>query len=160
MPIRTMTRADVEPVALLAGELGYPSSTRQMLRRIEALEGREGEHAIVAELDGAVVGWTHVRIIRCLESEPYAEIWGLVVSERARSRGIGSALVAECERWAQDRGLATIRLRSNVLRTRAHGLYERSGYRVVKQQKVFEKQLSAVSSASSVHQEQRENSQN
>lgn len=140
-----MTAADAGAVAALAGELGYPSTTEQVTRRIRALEGRDGEHAIVAELDGALVGWTHVRAIACLESEPHAEIWGLVVSERVRSRGVGSALVSECERWAQSRGLAMIRLRSNVVRTRAHALYERIGYRVVKQQKVFEKQLSVIS---------------
>ncbi len=136
-----MTGTDAAAVAELAAELGYPSTEAQISRRIAAVAGRDGEHAIVAELEGAVVGWTHVRVMACLESEPYAEIWGLVVSERVRSRGVGTALVAECERWARARGLATIRLRSNVVRTRAHALYERIGYRVIKQQKVFEKNL-------------------
>jgi ribosomal protein S18 acetylase RimI-like enzyme len=140
-----MTREDAQAVAVLAGELGYPSTTAQVARRLESLLGKDGEHALVAEDDGVVVGWTHVRAIACLENDPHAEIWGLVVSERARSRGVGTALVAECERWARAQGVATLRLRSNVLRTRAHALYERLGYRVVKQQKVFEKQLAAVS---------------
>lgn len=141
MNIRTMTAEDAGAVAGLAGELGYPSTTAQIATRIARIMGRDGEHAIVAEQDGAVVGWTHVRAIACLESDAHAEIWGLVVSERARSLGVGTALVAECERWARRQGFSTLRLRSNVVRTRAHGLYERLGYRVVKQQKVFEKPL-------------------
>lgn len=136
-----MAVGDAEAVALLAGELGYPSTAARVARRIEWIAGRSGEHLLVAEHDGTVVGWTHVRAIASIELEPHAEIWGLVVSESVRSRGIGRALIAECERWALAQGFPTVRLRSNVVRTRAHALYERLGYGIVKQQKVFEKTL-------------------
>jgi len=146
MKLRTMRADDVESVAELSTELGYPSTASQIAHRFERLAAANGEYVLVAEDDGGVIGWTHVRAIASLESDPHAEVWGLVVSEAARSRGVGTALLAECERWARSCGFASIRLRSNVIRTRAHRLYQRLGYRVVKKQKVFEKQLSLISS--------------
>jgi GNAT superfamily N-acetyltransferase len=54
---------------------------------------------------------------------------------------VGRALVDQGEAWARARGLATIGLRSNVIRERAHQFYLRLGYKVTKSQKVFRKSL-------------------
>jgi hypothetical protein len=43
----------------------------------------------------------------------------------------------QAERWAQARGSRSVRLRSNVVRSRAHTFYESLGYRVIKSQKAF-----------------------
>jgi GNAT superfamily N-acetyltransferase len=82
-------------------------------------------------------GWLHVAEIRTLESEPYAEIVGLVVDASRRSSGIGAFLVQAAIAWAAERGLDEIRVRSNVVRQRAHRFYERLGFDVIKTQKVF-----------------------
>jgi GNAT superfamily N-acetyltransferase len=50
-------------------------------------------------------------------------------------------LLARAERWAREKGCRAIGLRSNVIRDRAHAFYERHGYKHVKTQKSFRKDL-------------------
>ena len=91
--------------------------------------------------DGNVVGWVHASV-RCLvESDPEAEIGGLVVDERCRSRGVGAALVRRAEQWVRSKGLTEIVVHTNVVRTRAHGFYERCGYQLLKQSMVYTKEI-------------------
>jgi GNAT superfamily N-acetyltransferase len=139
--IREMRAQDIPSVAALCDQLGYPTSPEALLGRFAALNGRRGEQLLVAVDDERICGWIHVRRVDSLESDAHAEIWGLVVDDRDRSQGIGRSLLETAERWATDHGLQTVRVRSNVVRERAHTFYARAGYRVVKQQSVFEKHL-------------------
>ena len=77
-----------------------------------------------------------------LEAETRAEIWGLVVAQAARRTGVGRMLIDAAEEWAVMRGLGVMSLRSNVLRLDAHAFYEQLGYKVVKTQNAFRKDLS------------------
>jgi GNAT superfamily N-acetyltransferase len=141
MSIREMRASDLPAVVALCEQLGYPTSYDVLTGRFAMLNGRRGEQMLVAVEDEAVWGWIHVRRVDSLESDPHAEVWGLVVDDRVRSQGIGRALLQVAERWAADHGLGTVRVRSNVVRERAHAFYERAGYAVVKRQAVFEKRL-------------------
>ncbi len=76
-----------------------------------------------------------------LEEPPFAELAGLVVADSARGIGIGAALLAAAEAWARAAGFALMRVRSNVVRERAHRFYEREGYCRVKAQAVFHKSI-------------------
>jgi len=143
--VRAMVASDAERVAELCGQLGYPSSAVEVRARFDVLCGRPDEGMFVAA-DGAagidaVIGWVHVRPSLTLESDPCAEIAGLVVDAAARSAGVGQALVAAAERWAVEHGYGEIRVRSNVVRERAHAFYRRLGYEVVKAQVNFRKTL-------------------
>src|SRR5712671_2051793 len=91
---REITAADANAAARLSEELGYPVSPAEMKQCIEALE-RLTDHVIyVACIAGAVVGWIDVSISPHLQSEPRAEIGGLVVSSEVRGQGIGRRLMA------------------------------------------------------------------
>ena len=133
---------DVTAIARLAGELGYPSTAEQVKDRLAYLEG-DPRHAtfVAAVTEDEVIGWIHLSEVRSLGSEPRAEITNLVVDSRFRGAGTGRLLVERGERWARERGLAVIGLRSNVIRERAHVFYARLGYTVTKSQKVFRKKL-------------------
>lgn len=111
-----------------------------MVERVQELAASPADAVFVA-VDEAeqIVGWIHIARRVLLESGPFAEILGLVVDEAFRNCRIGEALVHHAEAWAHDRGLSEIRVRSNVIRERARGFYERLGYHVVKQQAVFRK---------------------
>ena len=95
------------------------------LRRAEAGEAR----TVVAEADGAVVGvcslewrdpfWT---------AETHAWLPDLIVTESARGRGIGRALLADAVAAAAAHGAAQLSLESGPTRTAAHGLYRSSGF--------------------------------
>ncbi len=141
---RPAEETDAAPIALLCGQLGYPSREEEVLRRLRLIL-RDADHAVlVAQVsDGRVVGWIHVFGARLVEHDPRAEIGGMVVEERFRGRGVGQLLVREAERWARERGHGTITVRSNVVRAQAHRFYEKLGYVTVKTQQVFRKPLGA-----------------
>lgn len=134
-----MAHADTEAVAELCTQLGYPTTAEDIGRRAAVVDSRGHGTVLVAEEDGRVVGWIHVVSTPVLETDLYAEIAGLVVDERCRSRGIGLALLDAAESWARDAGCTTIRVRSRIARERAHAFYERHGFRRIKTQHAFEK---------------------
>lgn len=140
--IRGMRESDVEAVHRLAVQLGYPAEPAFTLARIRDVLASDVADAFVAEDDeGRVLGWAHVFAAPFLESGPNAELGGLVVDESARGRGIGAALVARTEAWARERGIRKICLRSNVIRTEAHGFYQRLGFAIQKSQFKFQKEI-------------------
>jgi GNAT superfamily N-acetyltransferase len=140
--IRAAMPEDFPQIAELAGQLGYPSTVEDIARRFEAMKNSADHDAFVAELsDGRIGGWVGVFVLRTVESDACVEISGLVVDERCRSRGVGLQLLERAEQWAREKGCRAVRLRSNVIRTRAHAFYERHGYEHVKTQKAFRKNL-------------------
>ena len=141
LSIRRMRSEDAAPVAALTTQLGYPATEDVIRRRIDLITNRPDASLFVAAQGDTVVGWLHVQAMCSLENDPRGEIWGLVVSERARGTGVGRRLVEAAEQWAVVRGLGVMSLRSNQLRTDAHKFYEHLGYTVVKTQSAFRKNL-------------------
>ena len=141
--VRTAQEGDVEAIASLSAQLGYPTPADEMRERFSRVRAaRAGEIFVATRTnDARVVGWTHVVARLQLEDAPYAELAGLVVDENVRGAGVGAALLAAAEGWARAQGFATIRVRSNVIRERAHRFYEREGYERIKAQAVFRKPL-------------------
>jgi GNAT superfamily N-acetyltransferase len=140
--IRRMERRDLEQAAKLAGQLGYPTSLMDLASRFKRVSTSTEDYLCVADTSTLqTAGWIHLHLTRTLESEPQVEVFGLIVDERARRSGVGRALMEEAERWARERGVATVRLRSNIVRKEAHAFYETLGYRIVKTQYAFEKRV-------------------
>jgi GNAT superfamily N-acetyltransferase len=139
--IRFATIDDAEAVARLSDQLGYPSTKEETIRRLLQVTGQSGHAVYVAEADGMLIGWVHVFVNHSLLADTPTEVAGLVVNENYRGHGVGRVLMEKAERWAQEQGCRSVRLRSNVMRARAHAFYERLGYRVIKSQKAFCKDL-------------------
>ncbi|HUJ32388.1 MAG TPA: GNAT family N-acetyltransferase [Candidatus Acidoferrum sp.] len=140
--IRAPQARDYERMADLAGQLGYASEADAVAKRLGGMESSKDHAVFVAELpSGEITGWIGVFLYRCIEADARAEISGLVVDGRVRSQGIGRQLLERAEEWARDKGCAAIGLRSNVIRDRAHAFYQRLGYRHIKTQKTFRKDL-------------------
>lgn len=136
--IRPPKSGDYEPMASLATELGYRSSSVEIARRISAMQDETKFAVYVAEDENAaVIGWISAFVFIAVEVDACAEINGLVVAQDARSRGAGAELLEAVEAWARRIGLTSICVRSNVLRERAHNFYRRHGYETVKDQRVF-----------------------
>jgi ribosomal protein S18 acetylase RimI-like enzyme len=132
--LRRMAPADLPSAVELSGQLGYPTSPATLARRFERLLARPDHALFVAE---DVAGWIHVYEALSLESEPWAEIGGLVVDVRRRRSGVGRALVDEAERWARAQGLDLLRARSNVIREEAHRFYPGIGFTLRKTQHAY-----------------------
>jgi GNAT superfamily N-acetyltransferase len=142
---RGARREDGERLAALSGELGYPMTPEEAVQRLSDLEAH-GDHALlVAEDGGRVAGWIQVSLPRIFETPKSAEIAGLVVDSAERGRGIGRRLVETAVEWAAAKGCVAVRVRSNVIRERAHAFYVREGFREIKTQKVLEKRLGGTS---------------
>lgn len=140
--IRTPRIEDAAVLADLATQLGYPATAADIEGRLETLTGDNLRKVFVAEVDGAVVGWVDVFARRMLLVDGMAEINGLIVDAGVRGQGIGEQLMAAAEAWAVSAGCQEMRVRSNVIRQRAHRFYtERLGYDTIKQQAVFRKSL-------------------
>ncbi len=140
--VRRATLGDAPPIAELSGQLGYPATREDVVRRFRELEGDPRHVLYVAALpSGRVIGWVHVQEVHLIESDMRAEISGLVVWEGYRGQGAGKLLMQHAEQWARERGCGAVLLRSNVIRTGAHAFYETLGYTNIKNQKVFRKVL-------------------
>jgi GNAT superfamily N-acetyltransferase len=138
LKIREVDTNDVSSLAVLAGELGYPTSTAAMHVRLAGLMSA-ADHAIFVAEGESILGWIHVSVMRSLESDAFAEIRGLVVAETHRGLGIGTRLVAQAEAWARTAGCRRIRVRTNVVRDEARRFYAKLGFVVKKTQEVFDK---------------------
>jgi GNAT superfamily N-acetyltransferase len=143
--IRRMRAGDADRVAVLAGELGYPSSAVEVGERMRHLLGRDDVAALVAEDAGRVIAWLHVEMRRSLVADHEAQVMALVVDEACRSRGIGAAMMAAAEGWAREQGAERLRVGSRVSRAEAHRFYERLGYDRSKTSHWFQKRLTPPS---------------
>ncbi|HKS68423.1 MAG TPA: GNAT family N-acetyltransferase [Candidatus Acidoferrales bacterium] len=140
--IRVPQTRDHGRLAELAGQLGYSSAGDEIARRLAGMQGSPDHAVFLAETpEGRIAGWIGVFLYRCVEADARAEISGLIVDERMRSKGIGNHLLERAEEWAREKGCLTASVRSNVIRERAHTFYERNGYKHIKTQKAFRKTL-------------------
>jgi GNAT superfamily N-acetyltransferase len=142
--IRRARRSDAERIAQLSAELGYPATAAQVATRLRQLTPASKHAVFVAESSDAamgLIGWMHVSVSHLLESDMRAEVNGLIVADGQRSAGAGAKLLEAAEEWARRRGCRGMNVRSNVIRERAHGFYERNGYEHYKTQKAFRKAL-------------------
>ena len=139
--IRPARPGDAAELARLSTQLGYPMSAPVAAAQLAEVTGREDHALLVAEAPDGLAGWIQVSVSRIFETPSAAEIAGLIVDEARRGAGVGPRLLRAAEDWARSRGCRAVRVRSNVVRQRAHAFYEREGYGKVKVQQVFEKPL-------------------
>ncbi|HEX5640879.1 MAG TPA: GNAT family N-acetyltransferase [Thermoleophilia bacterium] len=136
--IRPGRAADAAAMAALCTELGYPSSEAQVRARLLRLEDVDHGLFVAEGAGGDLAGVIAVHTRLLLEDDPFAELTVLVVTQDARGEGIGSALVAEAAGWARTRGLRRVWVRVNVAREATHRFYESLGFRLYKQQRIYE----------------------
>lgn len=138
--VREALLTDAQRIASLAGQMGYEVSVAHVERQLERVHD---EHAILVAVvpRAGVVGWIGIALREAITHGPSADVDGLVVEDEYRGNGIGEMLIGAAETWARRHGCGSLRVRSNVVRERAHAFYNRLGYEVVKTQHVFTKPL-------------------
>lgn len=91
----------------------------------KSLSGERADHVVVAELDGAPVGF-----VTCAMPAPDRGSIGLVgVGEPARGRGLGRAMVRCGLGWLADRGAERVTVVTQGRNLGAQRLYQRVGFR-------------------------------
>ena len=142
MKIRRARLQDASRIADLSSQLGYPVNARGMAARLKlVLKEKSGACFVAETTEHGVLGWVHVSVTPLLEVPSRAEVNGLVVDEKLRSRGAGWSLLQAAEKWARKMRCAGMSVRSNVIRDRAHTFYLCHGYEHYKTQKAFRKAL-------------------
>ncbi len=135
---RIVDASDCEDIAQLSSQLGYAISLEDTKKNIQLIIESINDIAYVALVDDLVVGWIHIFYTVRIESTPFCEIGGMVTDAEHRSKGIGKALIEATKEWCRAKGVAKLRVRSNVKRTDAHRFYLNAGFKEMKEQKVFE----------------------
>jgi GNAT superfamily N-acetyltransferase len=136
--IREAIADDATEITGLSAQLGYSMSVGDTLNNIDIINQNPNEIIRVFVQEKKVVGWIHVFLAVRLESASFCEIGGLVVHEQYRRMGIAKQLIDHIKPWCAGKGTNILRVRSNIKRSDAHQFYLQTGFREVKQQKVFE----------------------
>ncbi len=129
MITRSAQSEDVEALANLITELGYPTSSDDMNRRFQAISADSSYATLLAARGGNVLGMVGLHLERCYESNSSCvRIMALVVGSEHRGRGVGRILVSAAEDWARQRGAREIMLTTHKRRAEAHRFYVSMGY--------------------------------
>ena len=139
--IRKMIPADARDASELSSELGYPVAAEVMEARLKQLAPVENHAVFAACLQDRVVGWIDVGIVHHLQSQPYGEIGGLIVSAQHQGCGIGATLLATAEQWIASQQVSKMLVRSQIAREGAHAFYLRQNFVRLKTSVVFTKSL-------------------
>ena len=127
--VRSAQSEDVEALADLMTDLGYPTSSEDMYRRFEAISADPSYATLVAARGGEVLGMVGLHLERFYESNSSCvRIMAFVVGSEHRGRGVGRTLISIAEDWARRRGAEAIMLTTHKRRADAHRFYVSMGY--------------------------------
>ena len=106
---------------------GASDTAEQITTRL--VDPHRVETALLAEIDGKIIGFAAVRIVPCIFfAEPYAELTELFVEEPHRQQGAGRALVMHAEHLARQAGARQMLILTDFYNNTAQALYRSMGY--------------------------------
>lgn len=127
--VRPPEAGDMEALADLMVQLGYPTRASEMQMRMETILANKNYATFVAVIDGKVCGMIGTGIRYTYEhNSPSAAILALIVSDKVRGRGVGKALIAAAENDLAQKNIRRVAVYTHFRRTEAHEFYEKVGY--------------------------------
>ncbi len=127
--IRIASPRDADRIAALLTQLGYPHDREQGPAQLLAWAAEPQGEVLVAEADGAAVGFAAVHRIPYFERRgAFARVVALSVDAGSRRAGVGRRLMDAVERWAAAHGCVDVEVTSLRSRDDAHRFYAALGY--------------------------------
>jgi hypothetical protein len=136
MRIRALDRKDAPAAALLLHQLGYATDEAEVAVRIAHAGAAPDHHAVVAELDGRIVG-------RRSRNRPRPSCRRWASTPRFAARASGGRSCQEAEGWARARRLTSIALHTRADRDGARTCYTSLGYATAATAHLMRKPLGA-----------------
>lgn len=122
---------DINQLAALMGELGYPTTADDMEQRFLKIQSNAIYNTQVVEKDGVIVGMIGLMLgFHYEKNENYVRIVAFVVHSKYRGQGIGGKLIKKAEKWANEQGANRLVLNSGNRNERdaAHEFYLKRGF--------------------------------
>jgi ribosomal protein S18 acetylase RimI-like enzyme len=136
--IRAATRADVPAIVRMLADdpLGATRERatdplpREYLDAFDAIQTHTGNHLLVAELDGKVVGCLQLTFIPGLSrlGLTRAQIESVRIDSSMRGRKLGELMIQDAIERARKHGCGVVQLTTDKAREDAHRFYERLGF--------------------------------
>jgi GNAT superfamily N-acetyltransferase len=129
--IRDANVNDIEELAILMNELGYPTSVDEMEARFKNIVIHPEYRTLLAVVNHEIVGMAGLTKGLYYEKNGiYVRILAFVVKQSSRKLGIGKLLIKAVEQWAQEQGISIILINSGNRdeRLAAHAFYQKMGY--------------------------------
>ena len=128
LKVREAAPRDAEAIAALLAELGFPTEAKDVLKRLATM-AKAGEPPLVADEAGPIgcLTWHVTPVLH--RPTPVGRVTTLVVTKKARGRGVGTALMEAAEERLRGAGCALVEVTSNIELGGAHEFYKRRGYR-------------------------------
>ncbi len=130
MEIRHLCSDDILGICrLINSELGYNVSYEDLKSRVLQMQ-EDNNYMIFSAVDNKkVVGFIGLQICLAFEfSGKIMRIIALAVSHDFQRRGVGSALIKEAEKYANENNISVITLNSGLKRRGAHAFYEKQSF--------------------------------
>jgi fructose-1,6-bisphosphatase/inositol monophosphatase family enzyme/predicted N-acetyltransferase YhbS len=128
-PARLDDRHQIRQLIIEMGGHDAIADSVEPLRVFGEVLTQADSRALVAERDGAIVGYAEIHALAAtIEDRREARLVALCVSENARRSGVGAELIAEVERAASTLGCSAIVLESSSWRDDAHAFYRERGF--------------------------------
>jgi ribosomal protein S18 acetylase RimI-like enzyme len=127
LQVREAKPDDAGAVAALIAALGFPAHEADVARRMAALR-KAGEPPLVAveeEVLG-ILAWHVTPVLH--RPAPVGRVTMMVVAERARGRGVGTALLEAAQARLAAKGCGLVEVTSNIELGGAHAFYRRRGF--------------------------------
>ena len=139
--LRIAEIGDAQAIADLSGQWGYQSTKENMIRCLNNIS-KNGDHILYVLInEDRMIGWIHGIYSLRVESDPFVEIGGLIVDKDCRRQGLGKLLIDKIIAWSLFRNCHLVRGRCNIIRKEANAFYNAAGFKEIKQQKVYDKQV-------------------
>jgi GNAT superfamily N-acetyltransferase len=140
--VRVAAPGDADAVASLVDELDdlqrpwrvftpRPGAKSALVERLRRAENDKDARLLVAEVGGRVVGTAFAHVVQpsTFSDERAVEVSAFVVSPTERGKGVGSALLAACARFARERGVGRLTLKTFAQNEASLDYWRRRGFR-------------------------------